>query len=412
MAAVDLHRVGAEPDPYRRYEELRENGPVVWDPVHDEWVVLGHSLARRVLADPATFDSRAVAARIVGDAAAHDGVSSVVPIIGLDGPDHARLRRIVSRAFTPRRVGELRGFVEAALDPMLTRLLDAGGGDIQRDVFDRLPAMVIAQLIGVGEGDHDSLVRWARAMVLGVFGDPTEADQREIDAALVEMTAWMDRNLVDRELRGASDVFSLLTRAEYGDEHLTEVELRVFLFTLLVAGSFTTSYLLGNGLLVLAAHADQLAGLRACPDSTAAFVEEVLRYDSPAQVVQRSAVNDTELAGVPIAADATVSVIVGAANRDPDAFADPHRFDPDRDGPPHLGFGHGPHFCLGAGLARLEAEVTFRELAARIGTIDLVGPVTRSPTPMFRGPTSLPVAVSGQATTPLQPSVRRARGGT
>lgn len=239
------------------------------------------------------------------------------------------------------------------------------------------------------------LVRWARAMVLGVFGDPDPDEQNGIETALAEMGTWMDAEIVGRADRDAEDVFSLLTRAEHGDEHLTENELRVFLFTLLVAGSFTTSYLLGNGLLVLAAHPDLLPRLQARPEAVPSFVEEVLRHDPPAQVIQRSAVNQVELAGITIPADATVSVIEGAANRDPSAFADPGRLDLDRDGPPHLGFGHGPHFCPGAGLARLEAEVTFRHLVASVPGFEIVGPVTRSTIPMFRGPTSLSVSIEG-----------------
>jgi len=202
---IDLHRLCTEPDPYPRYEDLRVRGPVVRDDGNDEWAVLGHVQARQVLADPTVFDSRAVAARIIGSDD-HTAVSTETPLIGLDGGAHARLRRVVSRAFTPRRVGELRGFVAATIEPMLADLTAAGGGDIQHDVFDRLPAMVIAELIGVGEGDHDMLVRWARAMVLGVFGDPDADELVEIDVALGEMTTWMDGEIAGRAHREAFQI--------------------------------------------------------------------------------------------------------------------------------------------------------------------------------------------------------------
>lgn len=401
----DLHRLGAEPDPYPTYAALREAGPVVWDEANAAWSVTHYAEARRLLGDPERFSSRAVAEAIVGPPDTAGGereyvsVSGVVPIIGLDGDPHTRLRRIVSRAFTPQRVAALRPFVEKVVDVLLDDLVAAGGGDMQNDFCDRIPAVAIAELVGVGAGEHDTFVRWARAMVLGVFGEPTDEEAAEIAGALEEMAPWLDDVLADRARRAAAgeisdDVFTLLTRAEQEEDRLTSEEMRVFVFTLLVAGSFTTSFLLGNGVIELLDDPRLVDRLADDPDLVAPFVEEVIRHDSPAQVIQRTALADMEFGGRSMAAGAHVSAIVAAANRDPLVFADSETFDLDRAAQPHLGFGHGPHFCLGASLARLEAFVAFERLADRVATLELAGPLTRSTIPTFRGPTSIPVGVN------------------
>jgi len=396
----DLHRLGVEPDPYPRLSVLRESGPMVWDETNEAWSVTHYAEARRVLGDPDNFSSQAVADAIVGPAepgSANGGdrarVSELVPIIGLDGEPHTRMRLIVSRAFTPRRVATLRPFIEDVVDRALDGLVEAGGGDIQADFCDLIPAAAIAKLVGVGVGEHDLFVRWARAMVLGVFGEPTGDETQEIAVVLDEMGPWFDAVLQERAGQVGDDVFSLLTRAERDEDRLTPEELRVFVFTLLVAGSFTTSFLIGNGLLSILADPRLLDRMAGDPAVVPAFVEEVLRHDPPAQVIQRTARTDIEIAGRVVPAGTHVSAIIAAANRDPLVFADSETFDIDREGQPHLGFGHGPHFCLGAGLARLEAVVAFERLAARVRHLELAGPVGRSTIPTFRGPTSLPVTL-------------------
>ncbi len=395
----NLHLLGAEPDPYPTLAELRSAAPIVWDATNEAWSVTRYAEARRVLGDPDTFSSQAVAEAIVGPTDGHESaggdrepVSELVPIIGLDGEPHSRLRRIVSRAFTPRRVASLRPFVEEMVDRALDDLLEADGGDIQTQFGDRIPAIAIARLVGVGEGEHDRFVRWARAMVLGVFGEPTNEQAAEIAAVVEEMGPWFDEVLEDRTSHG-DDVFALLTRASRDEDRLDAEELRVFVFTLLVAGSFTTAFLIGNGVLAILDNPRLLERMATDPGVVPAFVEEVLRHDSPVQVIQRTVGTDVELAGHIIAAGTHVSVNVAAANRDPLVFADSERFDIDRDGQPHLGFGHGAHFCLGAGLARLEAVVAFERLAARVRDLSSTGPIGRSTIPTFRGPTSLPVGL-------------------
>lgn len=305
-------------------------------------------------------------------------------LIGTDGQVHARLRHIVNRGFTPRRMAaleeQIRGIARGFLDPFLA----AGGGDFQSEFAVPFPTVVIAEMLGVDPAGRAQFRRWAEHMILAVFERPDAAQQAAIVESLAEMAVWLDGVIDARDGGRGDDLISVLLRAELDGGALTRDELRGFVFTLLVAGSITTAYLLGNGVLAL-------AGRPWNDGPIVRLVEEILRYDAPTQVMYRTAMRDIDIAGTPIPAGATVGVLIGSANRDESVYPDADTFDPARGSTDHLAFGHGVHFCLGAALARLEARIAFEELRTRTRGLVIDGDVERITSQVFRGPTRLPV---------------------
>jgi cytochrome P450 len=253
------------------------------------------------------------------------------------------------------------------------------------------PTVVIATMLGVEADERDAFRQWSELMVRGVFEPTTTIEQRDIARAGEEMGAWLDRVIADREGTDSDDLISVLLRATNEDRALTHDEARVFVSTLLVAGSFTTAYLIGNAATALLADPDLLAWVSESPNVISGVVEESLRHDTPVQMMFRTATGDVEIAGFLIPAGATVVALLGSANRDPRVFADPDRFDATRGATEHVSFGYGVHFCLGAALARLEATVALQELVARASRLEPAGAIERTSSLVFRGPARLPL---------------------
>ena len=389
-AVVDPFALVAADDPYPALGQLRSIAPVHWLPDRQAWVVTGYPEARRVLVDTDAFTSEAMADFVTrpGQYDEESDGPTAVSIIGTDGEAHQRLRRIVNRGFTPRRVEPRR----ARIVEMAHELAPGDASrvvDLQSTFADVLPAMVIADLLGVDRDRQAEFHRWSEAMMLAVFGSPTDEQAIEVESCLHAMGSWLDDTIATRHDLAGDDLISVLLRAEAMEDVLDHNELRTFVFTLLVAGSITTAFLIGNGLLVAARHPEVWHGVASGHIAPADFVEEVLRYDAPAQIMLRTCRRDTDLGGRQVRAGAIVAVALGAANRDVRAFADPDRFRPAPRDAPHLAFGYGPHFCLGAALARLEATVAFEVLAQRASGIELAEPVSRLPSEFFRGPNHL-----------------------
>jgi len=227
--------------------------------------------------------------------------------------------------------------------------------------------------------------------VRGVFEPLTELDQADIAQSGEEMGAWLDGVIDARAARTGDDLISVLLRAEEDGGALTHDELTVFVFTLMIAGSITTAYLIGTAADMLAHDAELLGAVRGDPSRLGALVEETLRYDAPVQIMFRTATRDVEIAGTTIPRGATVAALLGSANRDDRMFTDPDRFDLSRESPDHLSFGHGAHFCLGAALARLEARVVLEELLAGAPELAPAGAAEHVSSMVFRGPTRLPL---------------------
>ncbi|NJC70879.1 cytochrome P450 [Planosporangium thailandense] len=315
--------------------------------------------------------------------------------LSLDPPDHTRLRRLVSSAFTPRVVAGLRPRITEVVDALFARIAEQGRADIVADLAYPLPVQIISELLGVPADDHEQFRVWSARLARSLDPQFADPDQQRLDAAAQareEFERYFGRLIAQRRAHPADDLLSLLVHAESEGDQLTEEELLATCVLLLVAGHETTANLIANAVLALLRQPDQLAALRARPALVEPCVEETLRFDPPVQLTTRIArgplpVGDTEVPDGGIAV-----LLIAAANRDPEVFDDPDRFDITRGGTGHLAFAAGIHFCLGAGLARLESAVALDAFAQRV-----VAPRLATPTVAYkenfnlRGPARLEV---------------------
>jgi cytochrome P450 len=273
-------------------------------------------------------------------------------------------------------------------------LVDQGGGDIQAGLAVPFPTVVIAEMLGVDTDQRADFRRWSEHMVRGVFEPPGDVDADAVTSSAQQMLEWIDGVVAERDGAAGDDLVSVLLRAELEGGALTHDELRNFVLTLLIAGSITTAYLIGSAVGTLLEHPELQRRARRDHATIAGIVEETLRFETPTQLAFRTTAHAIEVAGIDIPSGATVIPLIGSANRDPEVFTEPDRFDPDRDLARHLGFGHGVHFCLGAALARQEATTAIQELLARSSWLESAGPMERVTSIVFRGPNRLPVRVS------------------
>jgi cytochrome P450 len=309
----------------------------------------------------------------------------------MDDPRHRQLRGLVSRAFTPRRVAQLEPRIRKIAGELLDALAQAVEPDLVHDFSAPLPTIVIAELLGVPPADQ----RWFKEKSTQVAQfDPARGlgpDPKGVTPAL-ELGSYLARELELRRSEPRDDLLSALLEAEVEGERLTEPELVGFAFLLLVAGNETTTNLISNAAILLEHHPEQRRLLVEDPARIATAIEEFLRYDSPVQGLARTATRAVRLHGVEIPAGKKALLLFASANRDERRIADPDRFDVTRDPNPHLAFGFGTHFCLGASLARLEARVAFEELLARHPGYRLrPGPIERLCSGPIRGALRLPI---------------------
>jgi cytochrome P450 len=404
-------------NPYPVYRRIRERGPVVATSVG--LVSASHPVVDQVLRDP-RFGSvppersgapgaldRLVAAAVMDPTTALAGVTSVPnplgpeSLIGMDPPDHTRLRRLVSRAFTPRAIARWRPRVERLADDLLDHAVQDGELDLVPGYAAPLPILAICEILGIPVEDRDRFKEWgdAVALTLDLIGP---AEQARAGAALEELDAYFGRLFEQRRQDPGEEVIDTLLAAESSGEAIRPRELLATVLLLLVAGFETTVNLIGNGALLLLKHPDQLALLREDPALIPNAVEEFLRYDPPVQQDGRIAKEDLELAGVQVPRGLPVSLLLGGANRDPAVFNDPERFDVTRpDADRHLAFASGIHYCLGASLARLEGEIAFTTLLRRFGRIEAAGAPRRRRGLILRGLESLPLRVRSTSLVPV-----------
>ncbi|WP_198961489.1 cytochrome P450 [Pseudonocardia sp. MH-G8] len=375
-------------DPYPAYAALRADEPVrrVQRPDGTVWLLSRHADVRAALADPhLSKDWR----HTLPPEQRADAPGTPIPMmILMDPPEHTRLRKLVSRAFTLRRMEGLRPRVEEIARGLLDALPARGRVDLMADYAFLLPVFVICELLGVPAQDRDEFAGWSRTMV-------DDSRQEESAAAMGALHAYLGR-LIDAK-RAASDgalISALIEEADEGDR-LSEEELVAMAMMLLIAGHETTVNLIGNGVLALLTHPAQRALLRERPDLLPAAVEEFLRWDSPVHSAPvRFAAEDVEYSGVTIPAGSIVTLSLAAANRDGARFADAEELRVDRDAGGHVAFGHGLHHCLGAQLARIEGQVAIGALLTRRPelalAVDAEELVHRRST-LIRGLTELPV---------------------
>jgi len=384
-------------DPYPLYTALRELGEVVAIGPGD-LVVAGYDAVSAVLRDPGfrVSDASAFERDLPGWQANPVFVQGADWILNLNAPRHPRIRRLIAHAFTARRIAGLEPAIAVMADRLLDAVADRGadGGTVEfmHDFAYLLPVTVICELIGIPEADRESFRPLARDLA-GVFELTSLETLPAINAAAVELLAYFSALAAQRHAEPRDDLLSdLLAVSDADDGRLTDVELLHNLTLLLVAGFETTTNLLGNGLQIVLRDPPAGDGVRDGSVSPGAFVEEVLRFDSPVQLTGRTGY-DTTLCGVPVSPGAAITTLLGAGNRDPRRFADPGRFDPSRpDGGP-LSFGGGAHYCIGAALARLEAGVAFPRLLHRFPKIAAAGDPVRRDTLVLRGFDRLPVTV-------------------
>lgn len=308
-----------------------------------------------------------------------------------DPPDHTRLRRLVSKAFTARRVGELRPRVQEITDRLLDDVVAAGRAELVADFALPLPVTVISELLGVPVEDRHDFQRWTDDMLLRRAEMP---DPAVVNAAWEQMRSYLTKLLEAKRARPGDDLLSALITARDEEQRLNEDELIAMSFLLLVAGYITTVNLIGGGIAALLAHPDQLALLRDDPELLPGAIEEFLRYDGPVSPgIARFAREEVEIAGVTVPPGATVLIASAIADRDPARFADPDRLDITRRDNAHLAFGHGIHYCLGAPLARLEGQVAIGTALRRLPGLALAVPPgeLRWRPGGLRGPQQLPV---------------------
>jgi cytochrome P450 len=380
-------------DPYAVYDELRASGPVHaidFPPGATAFLVVDHEHGRAALSDPRL---------------SKDSSHSTVPVnaelffggtmLAMDPPGHTRMRGLVAKAFTGRRVERLRPRVQEIADGLLDGIAARGEADLIEELAVPLPIQVICELLGVPASDRARFREWTA--VLTVPALTAEARERRREAARA-FNDYLLAVIAERRVRPEDDLISGLIIARDGEAALTGAEMLGTVALLLIAGHETTVNLIGNGVLALLRNPGQLELLRTRPELLASAVEELLRFDGPVErASQRIALEDMEIAGTPIPKGAWVHVSLGAADRDPAVFKDPERLDVARAPKGHVAFGHGPHFCLGAPLARLEGQIAIGSLLDRFPDLALAVPAgelrhhrTGS---IVRGLVSLPVRV-------------------
>jgi cytochrome P450 len=316
-------------------------------------------------------------------------------MLNRDGEDHRRLRRLVTKAFTPRMVEQLRPRVQEIADELIDRVEQAGQMDVVEDFAFPLPITVIAELLGIPVADRERFRQWSNAIVTPALGAEALA---EFGAQMNDFVAYLHALFERRRAEPGDDLVSALLQVRDGGDTLSEQELFSMVVLLIVAGHETTVSLIANAVLALLQHAEQRAELELDPERIPAAIEELLRYDSPVErTLNRWATTDVELGGQTIQRGDAVIAILGSANRDPARFVDPDTLDLDRTDTKHVGFGRGSHYCLGAPLARLEAEIALATLLQRLPGLRLsvsAEELTWRPVPLFRSLASLPVAWS------------------
>ena len=362
-------------NPYPRYALLRAKDPVHWSPLMDSWVLSRYEDVDTVLRDHKRFSSDARNRRSARRRQRQSVVASPSEppsMLFSDPPDHTRLRALVNKAFIPQAIEALKSRIRAIAEELLDQVHDPAAFDVIETIAYPLPVIVMAELLGVPTRDRAQFKVWSdqRARLL----EPT-ITASEIQVAIQagrEFDAYFMDVINARRKEPRDDLISTLVAVEEAGDKLTQGELLVMLRLLLIAGNETTTNLIGNGLLALLRHPDQLQALRDDPGRMPAAVEELVRYDGPVQVDGRTAMEDMEIKGRHIQKGQSIVVLIGSANHDPDVFRNPERLDITRKEASHIAFGRGIHHCLGAPLARLEGRIAFEAILERFADIRLL----------------------------------------
>jgi cytochrome P450 len=385
-------------DPGPMHDEIRERAPI-HRTAGNYWVLARHRDVLSVLRDKrSSSDSLKIApgkepagfSAVQGDADGPDGDAR--PFLFRDPPDHTRLRSLVQRAFTPRRVAELTPYVTELAEDAVTAHLDAGEFDAVQQVAWPVPVAVICEMLQIPAADHASFQSHSALLARGLDPDFLLApeDREARDLALVHFITYFSELAAERRKSPGDDLLSGLIAARDGDDELSEAELLSTAILLLVAGHETTMNLISGSLLALSTDGEAWKKVREDGVDRVA-IDELMRLVSPVQLTGRTILEDVEVSGETLDAGSFALLLIGAANRDPEVFAEPTTLNLSREPNPHLGFGFGLHHCLGAPLARLEAEVLLGVLARHARAIEVVGEYAYRPNIVLRGLANLPV---------------------
>jgi cytochrome P450 len=403
-----IHRAVASPggraQPYALYRELLALPHLHRSRRDGYWYAFRYDLCRRLLQDNRLGHDRALPTRLPGVGAASPAQQRFFArrrhmensMLGANPPEHSRLRGLVNRAFTPRRVQGLRQRITELVDERLAHIAGMETADVMAELAFPLPVRVISDLLGVPE-EGSGLFRPFPLERL-IEGDPTDEEVRQADALFEARDGFFQRLIAERRASPRDDMLSALVAVRDEDDgRLSEAELMATVLILYLAGFVTTTNLIGNGLLALLRHPQEMARLWGDGRLVPTAVEEMLRYDSPVPFVTRHVLEAVEIGPARLEPGDTVAAVLGAANRDPERFQDPDRFDVGRPDNHPLSFGAGIHFCLGAPLARLEAQVVFARMRERFAGVDLLEADPPMSASFLRGVRRLPVRVRARA---------------
>jgi cytochrome P450 len=394
--AFDMSDATFRCDPYPRYAELRESDVLHRTP-DGFWVLTRHADVLAAVRDHRLSSNPVHVTRPPGSAREaalpYLGDMGIQLLLTADPPDHTRLRRLANKAFTPRAVERLRPRVVEIVDQLLdAATADGSGFDVMAEVAEPLPVIVICELLGVPVEDQAQFKPWSSTVSRIIDPDVTPDMFTDAIPAIMGFVQYFSGLIEERRAEPRDDLLSSLIAAEAEGDSLEQKELMAMIILLFIAGHETTTNLIGNGTLALLRNPDQLEALRGDPGLAVSGTEELLRFDPAAQLTVRTATEDLELHGIPLAKGESVVCGLAAGNRDPRAFDDPDTVDLARADNHHLAFSGGMHYCLGAPLARLEGQVTFTALAERYPDLRLATEdVTYRDHFILRGLTALPV---------------------
>lgn len=390
---IDLFSPEVRRNPWPVYDQLRTESPVLHvPPPFNGWMVFDYETVKWIMTDHASFSSRIPAPNF--------------SFIFTDPPDHTRLRNLISRAFTPRAIADLEPAINDISNELFDSAMAAGKMEFSAEFSAPLAMRVIASVVGIAPEDWPRYKGWNDKLLGLTFsrsgGDRAQEALRDFNSVTEEMSVYLAEKVEERRSSPRNDLLTRLLEAEVDGDRLTHEEILAFFRLLMFAGQETTMNLLNNAVVCFLDHPDQLSKLRNAPQLLPSAIEEVLRYRSPFQWAMRTPLRDVEVHGTLIPKGAFLLPVAGAANRDPKYFPHPDRFDIARDPNPHLAFGHGIHFCLGAALARLEARIALSDLLSRFESFTYAGDEPWQPREglIAHGPASLPIRFEVKRTDP------------
>ncbi|RNL60391.1 cytochrome P450 [Nocardioides marmoriginsengisoli] len=382
-------------DPYPTYARLRDEAPLYHNEEHDFWVMSRHADLHKAFRTDDTFSNKMGVS--LDPSAWNESAYLVTSFLGMDPPDQTRLRKLVSRGFTPKRVADLEPRIREISDQYLDAAVARGSFDWIGDFAGKFPMDVISEMLGVPVSDRDEVRTYADLLVV------REDGLRDVPPAGFEAAGWLfgyyAELIADRKANPSDDLVSALINAEDEGQRMTDQELTAFLFLMVVAGNETTTKLLGNAVANISKHPEQRAAVFADASLVEPWIEETLRFEASSQLLARLTVKDFTVDGVTCPAGSKLMFNIGAANHDHEVFTDAESFDIRRDKAElakHIAFGGGRHFCLGANLARLEAKIALERLVEKCSSIEVNGEPQRFYSANVRGYASLPVQTTAR----------------